>query len=506
MDNTEISALQTEVEFYRNNHTIVEQEIKMLIADNQKLSHQLGVLLKEKLENEKQSADSNQEQSKELDELKRQVALFTKERDSLHVLWQTAQRTIEALETELKTYHCYDNRGKQLNDMENKRELELKLETALTDYIELEAKYKELQTKNSTLLNDAKIKEKEIASYKERGKELEIKIEELTKNLEEYKINLAAEKKSREDLKKQLAFIQKELVEKIKKHAEAKSKVAEALELYDIVRKQKNDANATIKQQTAELNRVKRALCSVKDDLEAVYRKEIDEMKDKYNEKIVDMLVHIKNLDAELVEKGLLLNKVQRENQILSQANENYIKQHNEELKSLEPKLRIAEQRMEIMFQELVSSERRNVQLVCEKQCLALDVQRIQEIQARETKRRDWEEKLLKNRCEELTLQLENSQKSLNETHEMVNKLQAMMSSRAELSQKIISTKEDELNELNKHLENQMELSKKWKESYVEMTEKLKKQLNDLENENSELRMQLKLPNSGLIHDDSTES
>lgn len=114
----------------------------------------------------------------------------------------------------------------QLNDIENKRELELKLETALTDYIELEAKYKELQTKNSTLLNDAKIKEKEIASYKERGKELEIKIDELTKNLEEYKINLAAEKKSREDLKKQLVLSQKELVEKIKKHAEAKSKVS----------------------------------------------------------------------------------------------------------------------------------------------------------------------------------------------------------------------------------------------------------------------------------------
>lgn len=37
------------------------------------------------------------------------------ERDSLHVLWQTSQKTVEALETELKTYQTYDdNRGKQV--------------------------------------------------------------------------------------------------------------------------------------------------------------------------------------------------------------------------------------------------------------------------------------------------------------------------------------------------------------------------------------------------------
>ncbi|CAG9782281.1 unnamed protein product [Diatraea saccharalis] len=58
----------------------------------------------------------------------------------------------------------------------------------------------------------------------------------------------------------------------------------------------------------------------------------------------------------------------------------------------------------------------------------------------------------------------------------------------------MVTTKEQELIELNKHLENQMELNKKWKDSYIEMTEKLKKRLLDLQAENKELRMKLKLP------------
>lgn len=41
------------------------------------------------------------------------------ERDSLHVLWQTSQKTIDALETELKTYTNYDNRGIQVSVLKN---------------------------------------------------------------------------------------------------------------------------------------------------------------------------------------------------------------------------------------------------------------------------------------------------------------------------------------------------------------------------------------------------
>lgn len=41
------------------------------------------------------------------------------ERDSLYVLWQTSQKTIDALETELKTYTNYDNRGIQVSVLKN---------------------------------------------------------------------------------------------------------------------------------------------------------------------------------------------------------------------------------------------------------------------------------------------------------------------------------------------------------------------------------------------------
>lgn len=61
-----------------------------------------------------------------------------------------------------------------------------------------------------------------------------------------------------------------------------------------------------------EVAQLKHALSSIRRDIEMSCKKEMDEVKQKYNEKVEDMLQHIRNLDAELVEKGLLLNKTLR--------------------------------------------------------------------------------------------------------------------------------------------------------------------------------------------------
>lgn len=61
-----------------------------------------------------------------------------------------------------------------------------------------------------------------------------------------------------------------------------------------------------------ELAQLKHNLTNVRQAVETVCRKEIEELKDKYNEKLTDMLAHIKNLDTELSEKTLLLNKAMR--------------------------------------------------------------------------------------------------------------------------------------------------------------------------------------------------
>ncbi|XP_013171494.1 PREDICTED: kinesin-related protein 4-like [Papilio xuthus] len=490
MDNNTFQDLESEVEFYRQNQAIVEQEIKTLIADNQKLSQQVGILLNEKLQNTQQENNYD----KEFEDLKKQVTLLTKERDSLHVLWQTSQKTIDALDKELKTYQIYDNRKYKDNNVEDKRNLELKLETSLNDYVELESKYEKIKREYDAAQNDMKILQKDIQSYKERGKDLEIKINVAEKNLEECKINLAAEKKANEDLRQQLIVSQKESVDRVKREVEAKSKVAEALQLFDVVSAQKNEAYRKIAELTGVINNLRQNISKVKQETENNLRAELDEVKEKCNEKVSDMLEHIRSLDAELVEKGMILNKTLRDNKILQEANEIYIKQEKDNLKSVDPKLALAEQRLEAMFQELVASERRNIQLVCEKQSLAIDIQRIQDIHSRETKRRDWEENLLKTQCDELKLQVDHLQKSLNETHTMITRLQTMLSSRTELNHKMISTKEEELTELNKHLESQMELNRKWKESYIDMTSKLKKNLEALFKENNELRSKLNLP------------
>lgn len=61
-----------------------------------------------------------------------------------------------------------------------------------------------------------------------------------------------------------------------------------------------------------EVTKLKHALATVKRETEEIFKSEIDEMKEMYNEKVTDMLEHVRNLDSELVEKGLLLNKALR--------------------------------------------------------------------------------------------------------------------------------------------------------------------------------------------------
>lgn len=115
------------------------------------------------------------------------------------------------------------------------RDLQLKLETALTDYVELEAKYKEVNIKCNTLENEIKTKEKEITSFKEKYKQLESKVSEVTETLEEYKINLAAEKKNNEEIKTQLHLTLKESADKVKREVEAKAKVKNKIMLHYIL-------------------------------------------------------------------------------------------------------------------------------------------------------------------------------------------------------------------------------------------------------------------------------
>ncbi|KAI8441062.1 hypothetical protein MSG28_009327 [Choristoneura fumiferana] len=369
----------------QENQSVVDQELRALISDNEQLSRQVKMLLKERLEHEGQDVDY----TKELEDMRQQINLIAKERDSMNLLWQTSQKTIEALENELRTYQGSDKGDKQDIKEEN-RSLELKLDTALRDYIELETKYKELQTKNNMVEKDLANREKEINTYKERGKHFEEKLEHIGKDLEENRINLAVERKNNENLNSQVAALQKECTEKAKKEAEAKSKVAEALQLFDLVSNEKNELQKRVTKITGEMSQLKQTLARVKQDTEASYRKELDELREKYNEKVTDMLGHMRHLDTELVEKGVLLNRT-------------------------------------------------------------------------------------------LRIQVEHLQKSLEETHGMISKLQTMLTSRSELSQK-------------------------WKESYVEMTAKLKKRIEELLNENKELRSMLKLPSLGSSNQEESSN
>ncbi|GBP86810.1 hypothetical protein EVAR_99890_1 [Eumeta japonica] len=177
---------------------------------------------------------------------------FYRERDSLHVLWQTSQRTVEALETELKTYQGYETGSSRLKAY-SLSDLELKLETALNDYIDLEKKYKELNNYKTDLEKELKNKGQKILDYKTKHSEFENKILELSRHVDESKVHLELEIKNNENIKTQLTQCQKDCVNYLRREVEAKSKVAEALQLFDMVATQRDEAYTKISETSGEI-------------------------------------------------------------------------------------------------------------------------------------------------------------------------------------------------------------------------------------------------------------
>ncbi|VVC88884.1 unnamed protein product, partial [Leptidea sinapis] len=381
------------------NHSAIEPEIRKLVSDNQALSKQVEELLKEKLQHEEYYGNN---QSIEVQELRRQVGLLT------------------------KSIAC------------ERRGLEMKLDTALADYMEIEKQYKKLHSDRNILEKELKTKEKHIFELKEKCNDLEDKVAELNKTLDECKVVCLAEKKSNEDMKSQLALCRKELVEKTNREGEAKLKVAEALQLFDFVSAQKTEALKTVSDLKEELTKVKNSIAAVSREAEESYRREIDGVKERYNEKVTDI-----------------------ENKILQASNESLIIKQNDNIKALDPKLALAEEKLEAIFQDL--------------QALAMDMQRVQDWHAREIKRRDWEHKLLEGQCEELKLQVNHLEKSLDESHDMGG-----VHERARVSG------------VKKALG-------KWKESYVDMTEKMKKKFEELYEENKHLKSLHQLPSNSTL-------
>lgn len=56
----------------------MDQEIRKVIADNEKLSHQVEMLMKHKLQNGIQPPNSNSDQCLETEELKKQISILAK--------------------------------------------------------------------------------------------------------------------------------------------------------------------------------------------------------------------------------------------------------------------------------------------------------------------------------------------------------------------------------------------------------------------------------------------
>ncbi|XP_077298525.1 uncharacterized protein LOC143919849 isoform X2 [Arctopsyche grandis] len=491
-------ALQSQVIFYKGEYENLKLETKSLINENVTMSKQLDELLKHKCDQENIFLH-NETEKETIDGLQNQLVLLKKENESLAALWRTSQNTIQSLENELRTYQNH-HRGTSVyvDTDEIKREysavvraLELKLTSMLEDIKSKEENIKTLLNDKENINKILFEKEKYINNSIQKESEGNIKIETLEKEIYCLRNELSACKRNSEDLQNDMEICRQNMDAYAKKESQSRCKVVEALKLVDAAIAERDTAIQKEKNTIDEKIRLSNQVTEVLSESALRVEKEVEIAKQCYNDKLNDMLIHIQRLELELGEKELSLERALRECEILEEKAQSFKKCKSSNNDEKGNTILMLEQKLEATFQQLVLSERRNIQVVSEKENLQMDFDQLTSGFQRDKRKREWEEKLHSNEINGLRIQVCNLKDTLDEAHKTIQRLQADIIFKENLEEKLAIDKFHTNKEFERHFETQRKLNSKWKESMKEMISKLEATVEDLLHENKLLKEEI---------------
>ncbi|KAI4463963.1 hypothetical protein MML48_4g00006719 [Holotrichia oblita] len=389
-----------------------------------------------------------------VENLKSQIHLLMKEKESTTELWKNSLETIDHLEDELRLYegrsHGYVSKTdvRKMKDDYQKRikELEIELMQVKVSLLESQKSTKsiiDLKTNELKQLNE---------SHQETSKAVQ-NLQDKIEGLQQENQNLQAE---RDKLRSSLQEKNK-LVSSLRgKEKESQLKVSEAIQVVE----------AALFEKDAALYREKQA-------------KELE--KEKNTSKVLE-----ERLD--IIQKGNLTIET-----------------------SSTSKLLMLEKNLESTFQNLLLSEKKNIQLEAENKSIKDDLEQMANMYNRDIKTRESEKVVLENKISALQNDLDVSNSSLvhvatkmEEVNSKLLLIETDLKKQLHLkdvkNEKILSNKIKEIEIANaklnkgvkKRLEDQIQFNKKWKATMNDIIQKLEKRVNDLKQESHSLRQSKK--------------
>ncbi|KAL2731063.1 myosin-11-like [Vespula squamosa] len=276
--------------------------------------------------------------------LQERLNVLQMEKDSVFQLWQIALKTVNALEEELKSLRT-DGKSSKLYEehIDNVKEtyseaikaLEGKLLQARENFLKQQALWETSKDKIEDLLKE---KTDITRKYEAFQKDTLEKDRNNMQIVETLKTELAAAKADTQrvmhlkgELESKLNEAMKFTASLIARNEETKNKMSEALELVEIAVREKDLILQREGRVSEEKGRLELRLSKITEEHTVMLQEEITKMKDGYERSGKKYTSEIKELKAELREKTMLLDNVQKDYRV-SQEELEKVRQNSEDV------------------------------------------------------------------------------------------------------------------------------------------------------------------------------
>ncbi|PSN32997.1 hypothetical protein C0J52_19753 [Blattella germanica] len=522
-----IAALQQQIEFYKVQHESLRNDLTELITENKRLSEKLKNVLGNKLSEEAVLSPRHRKESDMVTNLQQQLSLTIQEKESAVELWHMAQREVDNLEEEIKTYldnRHVDNSQRKMEDIKKDFSeaiimLESKLNTTRSSLISEKSAREDLQKKHEKIIEENLIL---TESLNNRKQELEAaltgqckvagKLQEVEKKAADLEKQVDVLKTAEMELQSALSQCHDRIDAQAKKIWEAQDKVRDSIQLIEHAVAERDaaiNAELRIREENSHLQQL---MTKIVDEAGETVKEEVQIIKDQYNGKLKMLLYDMKKLETECSEKEKKLNKEIQEKNILEGQLEQIQKEGSNTTNMLE-------RRMNMVHEELTDVRHTNLQLVTEKENLRSEMERMLDSHATEIQRLNRENQGLEQRILvlqghlEAELQLKTERnihieklsqhiKLLEEEKEKMNLMsrkeqdwQHYQQEHQELLtqlQKIQKQSDTTASELEHHLEKQHSMKTKYQKAMKTLTEKFEKRIRELRCESNTLKRENK--------------
>ncbi|XP_060530717.1 sodium channel and clathrin linker 1-like [Cylas formicarius] len=493
-----INELRSELIEIKKDHEKLKTNLITVTSENNYLTQELHNVLISKPGRIEENAEL-------INNLKEQISLSIAEKEHFSKLWQNSVQMIDHLEGELKVFQA------GTEDFLPKQQVK-KLKVAYEDKIRvleqnLSSTQKKLEESVQQVTSELGAKHSVI----DQSLENQAGAFKIVKNLESeiLKLQNRLKESTQENVQLEKIILNKEnVIQGLKrKSSECWAKVTEAVNIVEAALNEKDAALFREREIAEENQKMVEQITEITKKYEERIKNETGIIKDECNRKLKELTEELAQTQNEVKRKSLEIEN-QAKNVILLEHEVQRLQAGNLSFnESNTSKLLVLEKNLEATFQKLLVSEKQNIQLISERDCIKGDLEQMAGLYERTLRAKEIEIATLKNKITQLQTELDtNSSQLVNVTEKMSqlnNKIEATEkelrkqkenfeeSVKQQYNAKIIEINKeykDNIEELQSQISIKDQINKKWRTETKGIIDNLEKIITNLKTETHQVK------------------